>query len=92
MSDFCECGVCDDLDENGLCSTCSAAPHGRDCYCGECEDYWARVACDSEVAAERFRKRLICTCGWMGMYAEHHTDRRDDCEITLRETEAERVP
>jgi hypothetical protein len=52
---ICECGATA-LNESGLCSVCAAAPHERECPCDECEAYWARIAHESEVAAEAYRR------------------------------------
>jgi protein gp37 len=68
-SEFCPCGVTlmgDPGEDDGLCSVCAAAPHGRDCYCDECEVYWHRIAEESARAAEAFNRRYVCSCGWRG--------------------------
>jgi hypothetical protein len=85
---FCDCGVTlsgapDESD--GLCSVCAGAPHGRDCRCGECEDYWKRIEAESIAAAEAFNRQLVCTCGWTGAYIEHHDrTRQPDCRVSKR--------
>lgn len=91
MSDFCECGVTlmgDPGEDDGLCVTCAAAPHGRDCSCGSCEAYWARVCAESVVQAEAFNRQLVCSCGWTGPYIEHHRGSGPGCVVTLRRNEA----
>jgi hypothetical protein len=40
---YCRCGVLDDLDEDGLCRVCAAAPHHPECLCDECDEYWTAV-------------------------------------------------
>lgn len=90
-SEFCECGttLMGDPDESdGLCGVCAAAPHHRECCCDECEAYWQRIARETNAAAEKFNRRLLCTCGWTGAYPEHHRDRQPTCEINLREEAA----
>lgn len=75
-----------DPDErDGLCGTCAAAPHGRDCSCDECEAYWSRVCRESSEAADRANRALVCTCGWTGPYIEHHHDRGPGCVVLRRE-------
>lgn len=86
-SDFCPCGVTlmGDFDESGgLCGTCACAPHGRDCPCDECAEYWRRVCELSRVAAEEADRRLVCTCGWTGPFIEHHRERRLGCLVSRR--------
>lgn len=86
-SPFCPCGVTlmgDPDEDNGLCATCAAAPHDRECACDECEDYWARVIAESTAAAEAFNQRLVCSCGWTGPFIEHHRDRLPGCVVTGR--------
>lgn len=90
-SEFCPCGVTlmgDPDESDGLCGTCAGAPHGRDCGCDECETYWRDIARRSEVAADRFNRRLVCTCGWTGPWPEYHRERGPDCKITSRKDDA----
>jgi hypothetical protein len=86
---FCDCGVTL-LDDEGECVTCARAPHGRDCECDVCGDYWEGVRRDSAKAAERASRALVCLCGWTGAFIEHHNSEaygataRTGCEITYR--------
>ena len=41
--DHCRCGVLDDLDDDGLCRVCAAAPHEPECICDECDEYWTCI-------------------------------------------------
>lgn len=81
---FCECGVTL-LDGEDECSVCAASPHGRECDCHECADYWHEVAERSHKAADEANRQLVCSCGWTGAYAEHHRDRRPDCDVRYRD-------
>lgn len=86
---FCECGVTL-LDGEDECSTCAESPHGRECDCHECVDYWDRIAAESKLAADRANRALVCSCGWTGAFIEHHNSEaygataRAGCEITYR--------
>jgi len=84
---FCDCGVTLALGEE-QCSACAGAPHERLCGCEECTEYWSELARATEAAADAFRTGLLCSCGWTGMYAEHHRDRSADCTIALRKATA----
>jgi len=87
---FCECGTTLLDGEGPLCATCRCAPHGRDCPCDECEAYWERICRESEVAAEKANRALVCSCGWTGAFIEHHNSEaygpvaRAGCEIVYR--------
>ncbi len=87
---FCECGATL-LDGEDECPTCAGAPHGRDCFCDECETYWHDICEASKQAAERANRALVCSCGWTGAFIEHHDSQaygpvaRVGCEITYRE-------
>lgn len=88
MSEFCRCGVTlmgDPGETAELCVVCAAAPHGRDCFCDECEEYWKDVCEQSFVAAAIANRRLVCSCGWTGAFIEHHRRRQPDCTVTHRE-------
>ena len=92
---FCECGVTL-LDGEDMCPTCRCAPHGRDCPCDACGDYWERICRESEEAAERANRALVCSCGWTGAFIEHHNSEaygptaRAGCEIVYRDPKDER--
>lgn len=86
---FCDCGVTL-LDGEDECFVCAESPHGRECDCHECADYWHRVAEQSRVAADKANRALVCSCGWTGAFIEHHnseaygTTARAGCEIVYR--------
>lgn len=59
-SEFCPCGIVlmgYPNEDNGLCGTCAGAPHGRECCCDECEEYWLGVSERSQMAAEEHRQQ-----------------------------------
>lgn len=87
---FCECGVTL-LDGEDMCAVCRCAPHGRDCPCDECVDYWERVCRESAEAAAIANRALVCSCGWTGAFIEHHHSgtygpaARAGCVLTFRD-------
>ena len=74
----------------------TGAPHGSDCDCPECADYWHELAERSKVAAHRANRTLVCACGWTGAFIEHHNSEaygakaRPGCEIVYRHPADER--
>jgi hypothetical protein len=64
-SEFCGCGVTlmgDPGEGDGLCVTCNAAPHHRECPCDECAAYWHDVCERSRIAYEEWdRQRRAVT-------------------------------
>lgn len=88
---FCECGVTL-LDGEDECFVCAESPHGWECECDECADYWHEIAEQSRIAADKANRALVCSCGWTGAFIEHHNSQpygmaRVGCVMTFRDPE-----